>query len=141
MSQDKLFSEDEFPTPPESPLRRMDGAGQKEAMKKWFFKHYADPVDETPYIGSEGGYQYIWGGPYDARHELTNEFEGIVPDDVIEELADELEDISTEWSGHPDEHALDDYEFELARSSEHRASFNEAATIIMAILASNFHAD
>ena len=30
------------------------------------------------------------GGPYDAAEELRTEFEGLVPDDVIEELENEL---------------------------------------------------
>jgi hypothetical protein len=141
MSQDRIFSEDDFPMPPESPLSKLNREEQKEAMKKWFFEHYSNPVDETPYIGSEGGYQYIWGGPYDAREELESEFDGIVPEDVIEELADELNDISTEWSGNPDEYALDEYEFELAQSTVHRASFDEAITIVEAILNTKFHED
>jgi hypothetical protein len=141
MSQDRLFSEDEFPVPHESHLSKLERAEQKEAMRKWFFQHYGDPVDETPYIGSEGGYQYIWGGPYDAQQELAGEFEGVVPEDVIEELADELNDISTEWSGNPDEYALDEYEFEMAQSTEHRASFDEAITIVEAILSTAFHED
>jgi hypothetical protein len=33
---------------------------------------------------------YICGGPYDAAEELRTEFEGLVPDDVIEELENEL---------------------------------------------------
>jgi len=38
----------------------------------------------------DGGYVYICGGPYDAAEELRTEFEGLVPDDVIEELENEL---------------------------------------------------
>src|SRR5258708_27669586 len=104
MSQDRLFSEDEFPMPPESPLSKLDREEQKKAMKEWFFEHYTDPLDNSPYISAEGGYQYIWGGPYDARQELESEFEGIVHEDAIEELADELNDITPEWTGNPDEH-------------------------------------
>ena len=33
---------------------------------------------------------YICGGTYDAAEELRTEFEGLVPDDVIEELENEL---------------------------------------------------
>ena len=33
---------------------------------------------------------YICGGPHDAAEELRTEFEGLVPDDVIEELENEL---------------------------------------------------
>jgi hypothetical protein len=141
MSQDRLFSEDEFPIPPESLLSKLNREEQMEAMKEWFFEHYTDPVHNSPYISREGGYQYIWGGPYDAREELENEFGGIVPEDVIEAVADELNDITPEWTGNPDEHVLDEYEFEMAKSTVHRASFDEAITIVEAILHTTFHQD
>src|SRR6266566_8887436 len=63
---------------------------QKEAMRSWFLDHFQDPVEETPYDSGEGGYIYIYGGPYDAREELEARFDGIVPEEVIEKLADEL---------------------------------------------------
>ena len=38
-----------------------------EAMKEWFWENFEDPANETPYESREGGYQWIWGGPFDAR--------------------------------------------------------------------------
>lgn len=141
MSQDRLFSEDEFPMPPESVLSQLDREEQIEAMKEWFFEHYTNPVHNSPYISAEGGYQYIWGGPYDAQEELEKEFGGIVPEDVIEEVADELNRTTTEWTGNADEHVLDEYEFEVAQSTEHRASFDDALTTVEAILNAEFRKD
>ncbi|HEX9023368.1 MAG TPA: HEPN-associated N-terminal domain-containing protein, partial [Geobacteraceae bacterium] len=67
----------------------------------WFYSKYEDPANNCPYESKEGGYQYIWGGPYDAYEELFQEFSGIYPDEIIEDLADELNDRSYEWSGKP----------------------------------------
>lgn len=70
------------------------------------FHAFQDPVEETRYDSGEGGYIWIWGGPYDAHEELMNEFSETVPEDVIKELADELSEISPEWSGNPDAEAI-----------------------------------
>lgn len=75
-----------------------DEEAQIEAMREWFYEHYEDPAQRTPHESREGGYIWIWGGPYDAREELHAEFEGIVRDDVIEELAGELEGYSVLWT-------------------------------------------
>jgi hypothetical protein len=85
---------------------------QLKVMREWFNKNF-DTLDELPYDSEEGGYQFIWGGPFDARDELEHEFSGIVPDDVIDELANTLEDISSEWSGKPYD---DDYLYEFSPS-------------------------
>ena len=79
-----------------------------EEIKEWFFQNFEDPVESLPYESKEGGYIYIWGGPYEARDEIESEYGGIVTDSIIDEVATELEEISWEWSGHPEEHR-DDY--------------------------------
>jgi hypothetical protein len=75
-------------------------------MLHWFGRNFEDPANETPYNSQEGGYLYIWGGPYDAREELGDEFEGLVPDDLIDEVVDEVQrDGTFDWApgpGHPD---------------------------------------
>lgn len=48
-----------------SQLRRMKKETRIEAMRHWFGDNY-DAPDELPYDSGEGGYQWIWGGPYDA---------------------------------------------------------------------------
>lgn len=74
-----------------------------EEIKEWFSRHFEDPVESCPYESREGGYIYIYGGPYDAREEIESEFCGLVNDEIIDEVASELEEISWEWSGCPDE--------------------------------------
>lgn len=71
-------------------------------MVNWFHTNYEDPVNRTPYESREGGYQWIWGGPYDAREELSEMFGDIVPEQFIEEVAEELEGEGVlEWAPTP----------------------------------------
>jgi hypothetical protein len=96
-----------------SRLRRANREVQRKAMEIWFHQRFESP-DTLPYDSSEGGYQWIWGGPYDAREELEAEFGGIVPDKRIAELADDVEEISLEWSANSNRFVPDDYEYEFA---------------------------
>src|SRR5215831_15970840 len=115
-------------------LSDADRETQLETMRNWFYGHYTDPVENTPYESAEGGYIYIWGGPYDPEDVLQNEFSGDVPDEVIDELVDELRGITHEWTGNPDEHAVDDYLFETGELEAHRASFHGALVTIDVLL-------
>jgi hypothetical protein len=91
------------PQPPLEPddneLMRADRERQIELMRDWFRARYCDPAHETPYESREGGYIWIWGGPYYADEELQGRFSHVVEDDVIEELADDLNrDGGYEWA-------------------------------------------
>jgi hypothetical protein len=79
-------------------LSEADAEMQGDVMRVWFYDHY-DPPDDLPYNGEEGGYQFIYGGPYEPEDELQAKFAGIVPDVVIEKLANELSSVSYQWSG------------------------------------------
>jgi hypothetical protein len=98
----------EYVTP--SKLSKLGKSKQIWAMRMWFGENFSDP-NILPYNSAEGGFQWIWGGPYDAREELEDEFSGIVKDSAIEELAHELERENWEWSGNPDEYEPDDEDF------------------------------
>ena len=74
-------------------------ADQIEVMRNWFYQNYDDPVNACPYESREGGYTYIYGGPYDADEELQNKFGGFVKYDLIQELVSELQQECYEWSG------------------------------------------
>jgi hypothetical protein len=39
-------------------LSKSDREVQLEAMKRWFYENYEDPVHNCPHISSEGGYQF-----------------------------------------------------------------------------------
>src|SRR5437879_3588111 len=109
-----------------SELRRADRDTQLDVMRHWFYANYEDPVENTPYESAEGGYIYIWGGPYDPQEELDSEFGGHISDKVIAELADELRNISWEWTGHTD-NQIDDYFIDsIAEFSEHLEAFKES---------------
>ncbi|WP_141397857.1 hypothetical protein [Novosphingobium sp. Chol11] len=45
-----------------------------EQMVAWFYENFEDPANQLPYESGSGGYQWIWGGPYDAIEELTSAF-------------------------------------------------------------------
>ncbi|WP_146201966.1 hypothetical protein [Teichococcus aestuarii] len=65
-------------------------------MEQWFRANYEDPVHHMPV--ERGEYQYPFGGPYDAANVLHNEYDGIVPDEFIGELASRLEGESPNWA-------------------------------------------
>jgi len=76
-----------------------------EIMVKWFFENFEDPAEETPFESAEGGYQYIWGGPYDANEELQDAFCPEVGDptfDAVEKAcmaaAEKVEEDGWEWA-------------------------------------------
>ncbi|MBX9823383.1 MAG: hypothetical protein K2Y27_00155 [Xanthobacteraceae bacterium] len=69
----------------------------KVAMLEWFRENFEDPVENTPYESAEGGYQYIWGGPYEAREEIENYFSE-ASEELIDEVVDELESDGVEWA-------------------------------------------
>ncbi len=73
----------------------------KEGIRGWFLRRYIDPAESTPYDTREGGFLYQWGGPYNARDILYEEFDGKAESSLIEEVADELESISDEWERIP----------------------------------------
>ncbi len=76
-----------------------------EMLVEWFRQYYEDPANETPYNGREGGYLYVYGGPYSAEEELRENFEDIVQEEAImEAVAIIQEDGTWDWapsSRHP----------------------------------------
>ena len=87
--------EDDFE--PES-LRALPPEEQRDQMEVWFRANFEDPAERTPYESAEGGYIWIWGGPYDAEEELRTQFEGIVPEEIIEDLASDLSGENPGWA-------------------------------------------
>ncbi len=88
-------------------LHKYDENVQIETMRRWFLQRFEDPANRTPYDSREGGYQWVWGGPYDAQEELEEQFSDYVSQDVIDELVNELNGECWEWA--PVESA-DDYD-------------------------------
>src|ERR1700677_2520689 len=102
MGNPNLFGE--VPPPEEEFLRKGEGSitasalsgadpeVQKEVMEVWFRARFEDPVHSCPYNSQEDGYQFIYGGPYEADDELQAKSGDLVPYEVIQELAEELQD-------------------------------------------------
>ncbi|RKY08807.1 MAG: hypothetical protein DRP65_08620 [Planctomycetota bacterium] len=101
----------------EEALLKMAPEIQKDFMREWFLNNYENPVECLPYDSEEGGYIYIWGGPYDPLEELESKFSGIVPNGLIMELSKELSDQAFEWSGKPDDQTPDDYYVDAIQSN------------------------
>ena len=102
----------------ESEISRSDLSGadretQIAVIRRWFYQNYEDPAERTPYESREGGYIWIWGGPYEAREEVETEFYDIISEDVIDEVVTELDSQCWEWApteqpGDYDEYLVDD---------------------------------
>jgi hypothetical protein len=70
-----------------------------KAMVSWFYTMFEDPVENTPWDGEEGGYQYACGGPYSAHdaivhafaHELIRRFDAGELDEIIGTAVEQIE--------------------------------------------------
>jgi hypothetical protein len=70
---------------------------QRELMIEWFHFNFEDPVNETP--RDDGEYIYPWGGPFDAREQLGDKFGDLVSEDLIESVAEHVEQVGvTDWA-------------------------------------------
>ena len=84
----------------------LDTPAQAEIMRTWFLENYEDPVHSLPYESREGGYIWVYGGPYDASEVLHDMFEEFVSEQIIERLASELFSECPEWAEQV--HRIDD---------------------------------
>lgn len=131
MATKRYYSEDDFEvgiTP--SQLKRLSKSKQLPYLVWWFNSMFEDPANETPYNSQEGGYQYIWGGPYDASDELGDEFGQLVSDEVISKAVAEVEsDGLLDWApgrNHPDhERAAAEYEESFQDSVDEHIELEE----------------
>lgn len=71
-------------------------------IKEWFLQRYCDPVDCCPHGSGEAGYEWIWGGPYDARDVLDSEYPHDIEDGVFKKVIQELTNSCVFWSLKPD---------------------------------------
>ncbi|WEX78119.1 hypothetical protein PYH37_002971 [Sinorhizobium numidicum] len=105
-SRRAYYIDDERFTP--SQFKRPSKPRKIEAMVQWFHANFEDPANRTPYNSQEGGYQWIWGGPFDADEELQDQFSDLADFDVIQAaVAEVTNDGIYEWERVADP---DDYE-------------------------------
>jgi hypothetical protein len=90
-------------------------------MLYWFHSNFEDPTNETP--RDNGEFIYIWGGPYDARDELWNEFGSIVPEERIEQVIAEVEASGIQdWAPGPNHPSTREREEEWLRQREQEST-------------------
>lgn len=85
-------------------------------MVEWFHSNYEDPADQTPYETAEGGYQWIWGGPYDASEEIEGMFGNLISEALIKQAVAEVQsDGIVDWAPtfKPDDYNGDSQSTEL----------------------------
>lgn len=64
---------------------------------EWFGENFESPAQSTPYESREGGYQYIWGGPYETDDILDAAFGDEMSDELRSEVKSILENESDVW--------------------------------------------
>ncbi|RZK03363.1 MAG: hypothetical protein EOO76_02910 [Novosphingobium sp.] len=107
----------------ESSPPSLDGLEREErieVMRDWFLANFEDPSQNTPHDSGEGGFQYIWGGPYDASDEIGSAFPD-AEEDEIEEAVDLVQEEGTyDWApvNFGDDEGLDEPDFRLEPLSE-----------------------
>lgn len=84
--------------PDDEILARMTIEEQVKHLKEWFFTNFEDPANQTPYESAEGGYQYIWGGPYQAQDELYDRFGPTISAEAIDAAIADIESDGWEWA-------------------------------------------
>ena len=98
---------------------------QIERMVAWFNHMFEDPQNKTPYAADKDSpynYEYIWGGPYEAVDELTNQFAEIVSEETIDKAVEIVQkDGVIEWA--PSNAHLD-----VLRADEEMAEYAEEAS-------------
>lgn len=90
-------------------FEQMDQDEQREWMLAWFHHNFEDPQNQTPYDSDTKGYMYLWGGPYDAKEQLWEKFGDIVPEALIDDVAEEIgRDGTADWAPAPNSPFYDD---------------------------------
>jgi hypothetical protein len=144
MPSNYYLPETDSPIPAQQ-LSELSNSDQVEVMRDWFFRHFEDPAESTPHVSSEGGYQYLWGGPYDAENELEAEFSGVVSESAHKQLCDELLELGYEWARKPNEESYGNYYYGvMAANTEFHGTLTDSLDGIRSLLESsslNEHAD
>ncbi len=94
-----------------------------QQMVEWFFENFEDPALRTPYESAEGGYIWVWGGPYSADQEIGFTFSDW-PQNIIDEAVRRVEeDGIVDWAP---KRRPDDYDPE-PNEAEHTPQDEEAS--------------
>ena len=126
---ERYYTEEDYRGITREEFAKLAGDDQVEYMVAWFHRYYEDPVHGMPYQSREGGYQYIYGGPYDAESELSNEFGTAAKDEALARAVDTIqEDGTVNWAPSPR------HPNRANDNSEHEVSLEERLSTIAAAL-------
>lgn len=89
-----------FPVSKPPSLEGVESDVRIEMMAEWFSENFEDPAQQTPYESAEGGYIYIWGGPYDAREEIEGTFAEATEEEITAAVEDVQSDGLFDWAPH-----------------------------------------
>jgi hypothetical protein len=83
--------------PPSDPpdVRNLNVEDSADKMVEWFEENFEDPAHDTPW---DGGYVYIWGGPYHAHEVLEETFAAEVDEQAIKAAIKTVELRGFEWA-------------------------------------------
>lgn len=112
-----------------SELKNLRKSKQIEFMEEWFRDKYEDPVESTPYDSGEGGYIWIYGGPYDAGEELGDEFGQYVDEKLINRLAEHLSDECPYWTLKDKADFYDEEDYEIGTFGTLRESIKNVSDL------------
>jgi hypothetical protein len=109
-----------------------------ETMVTWFRENFDDPANSLPYASAEGGYQWIWGGPYDAREELEQAFPDAT-EHQIDAATARLERSVIDWTVNPSRvvdvaEEEEPEEGEVKRRYAHHPDYPDGRPIIETVL-------
>lgn len=108
-------------------------------MMEWFFQNYDDPANFLPYETKEGGYQYLFGGPYELDQILYDEFGDIYPnsniENVIKNIEQEYGDMT--WAKKPNDEMYDYGDSENMNVSEQIEKEEEIDKTYIAFIPAN----
>src|SRR5262245_48983908 len=73
------------------------------SLKPWFLALYTNPDDVCPYESAEGGYQWIWGGPFEASDVIASAWAEVFTPAFLQRVARRVcdEEDCDMWSGCP----------------------------------------
>ncbi|MFX4223491.1 MAG: hypothetical protein ACMVO3_22465 [Thalassobaculum sp.] len=90
-----------FPIENRQMLETMSDQDVVDAVVNWWRENFEDPAESLPYESAEGGYQWIWGGPFEPMDVLSGEYHDVLPDYLIDRIVNEItRDGLVEWTPH-----------------------------------------
>lgn len=73
----------------------------KNEISDWFYENFEPPIDNMPRDPKTGLFEWIWGGPFDAREEIEDAFINL-DSDILDDVIDEIQFSGTQWAPHID---------------------------------------